>query len=150
MPTPIKATYQDVVDAPPHKVAQIVDGKLYVHSRPAPPHAVAGTVLGGIVNQFFHRGHDGPGNWWILFEPELHFGENVVVPAIAGWRRRRMPVLPSVAYFTLASDWICEVLSPSTRELDLGDKLKVYARAGVAYHWFVDPDARSLTAYQLS
>ncbi len=143
-----RATYQDVMDAPPHKVAQIIDGKLYTHSRPAPPHALVYPGLAASIVAPFHYGRDGPGGWWILFEPELHFGEDVVVPDIAGWRRARMPVMPKVAYFTLAPDWVCEVLSPSTRKLDLGGKLAVYARAGVAYHWFVDPDERSLAAYQ--
>ena len=57
-----------------------------------------------------------------------------------------MPVFPDTAYFTLAPDWVCEVLSPSTRKFDLGGKSAVYARAGVGYLWFVDPIARSLEA----
>ena len=40
-----RATYQDVLDAPLHKVAEIVDGKLYTHPRPAVPHAVAASGL---------------------------------------------------------------------------------------------------------
>lgn len=144
-----RATYQDVLDAPPHKIAEIVDGKLYTHSRPASPHAIASSVLGSTINHSFHQGYSGPGGWWILMEPELHTDEDIVVPDIAGWQRERMPALPAVAYFTLAPDWVCEVLSPSTRQLDLDGKKAVYARAGVAYHWFVDPDERSLTAYRL-
>ncbi len=143
-----RATYQDVLDAPPHKVAEIVDGKLYTHPRPAPPHTLASALLGYSIGPPFHQGRGGPGGWWILYEPELHFGEDVVVPDIAGWRRERMPVLPTAAYFTVSPDWVCEVLSPSTRKLDLGGKLSIYANAGVAYHWFVDPDNRSLAAYQ--
>lgn len=145
-----RATYQDVLDAPPHLVAEIVDGRLYTHSRPAAPHAIAGSGLGMLIGTPFHFGNGGPGGWWILDEPELHFGDDVVVPDIAGWRRERMPEMPKEAYFTLAPDWVCEVLSPSTRKLDLGGKWVVYARAGVDYHWFVDPDARSLEAYRLS
>ena len=144
-----RATYQDVLDAPPHMVAEIVDGELYTHPRPAPRHTVARSVLGSKINQFFHQGEGGPGGWWILDEPELHLGEDIIVPDLAGWRRERMPALPTEDYFTLVPDWVCEVLSPSTRKLDLGGKLEVYAREGVAYHWFVDPDMRSLTAYQL-
>ncbi len=145
-----RATYQDVLDAPPHMVAEVVDGKLYTHPRPAPRHAVASSALGGKINQFFQFDRDGPDGWWILDEPELHLGEDIVVPDIAGWRRDRMPELPREAYFTLAPDWVCEVLSPSTRKLDLGGKQAVYAREGVAYLWFVDPDARSLEAFELS
>ena len=141
-----RATYQDVLDAPPDKVAEVVDGTLYIFHRPAIRHTLAASVLGGIISPPFYHGRGGPGGWWILKEPELHLGEDIVVPDIAGWRRERIPVLPDAAYFTLAPDWLCEVLSPSTRKLDLGGKSAVYARAGVRYIWFVDPIARSLEA----
>ena len=145
----IRATYQDVLDAPPHMVAEIVDGTLYTHPRPRVSHAVASTALVGFISQTFQYGRGGPGGWWILFEPELHLGDDVVVPDIAGWRRERMPELPTGAYITLAPDWVCEVLSPSTRTLDLGGKRAVYARERVSYLWLVDPDAQSLEAFAL-
>ncbi len=138
-----------MLDAPPHKVAEIIDGKLYTHPRPASPHALAYSRLGSRISTTFDFGEGGPGGWWILDEPELHLGEDIVVPDIAGWRRERMPEFPVAAYFTLVPDWVCEILSPSTRKLDLTKKKAVYAREQVAYHWFVDPDARSLAAYKL-
>ncbi len=141
-----RATYQDVLDAPPDKVAEVVDGTLYIFHRPASLHALASWGLGNTIGPPFHFGRGGPGGWWILNEPQLHLGEDIVVPDLAGWRRERMPVFPDTAYFTLAPDWVCEVLSPSTRKLDLGGKSAVYARAGVGYIWFVDPIARSLEA----
>ena len=95
-----RATYQDVLDAPAHQVAEIVDGTLYTHPRPAPPHTIASSVLGGELNPPFHRGHGGPGGWWILNEPELHLGEDILVPDLAGWRRERMPEHSSTAYVT--------------------------------------------------
>ena len=97
----------------------------------------------------FHRGVGGPGGWWILDEPELHFGEQVVVPDLAGWRRERMPVMPEEAYFSLAPDWICEVLSPSTTRIDRGRKLRIYAEAGVPHAWLVNPQDRTLEVLRL-
>ena len=148
-----KATYQDVIDAPPNKVAEVVDGRLYTHPRPARPHAAAGSVLGMDIGIPFHRGRGGPGGWIIYDEPELHFGtapdENILVPDLAGWRRERMTEGLDVAYFTLAPDWVCEILSPSTRALDLGPKRDIYAREGVAYLWFLDPAPRVLEAFKL-
>ena len=141
-----RATYQDVLDAPPDKVAEVVDGALYIFDRPAFLHALAGLGILNTISTHFYYGRGGPGGWWILYEPQIHLGEDIVVPDIAGWRRERMPVYPDTAYFTLAPDWVCEVLSPSTRKLDLGGKSAVYARAGVGYLWFVDPIARSLEA----
>ena len=144
-----RATYQDVLDAQQHRVAEIVDGTLYTNPRPAPPNAVAKSVLGSCIGPPFHQGRSGPGGWWILNEPELHLDKDILVPDIAGWRRERMPDIPITAYFTLPPDWVCEVLSPSTRKLDLGSKRTVYAREGVGYLWLVDPDARSLEAFKL-
>ncbi len=145
-----RATYQDVLDAPQYMVAEVVDGKLYTHPRPAFPHAMACSALGGMINQFFQFGRGGPGGWWILDEPEIHLDEDIVVPDIGGWRRERMPEPPNAAFTTLAPDWVCEVLSPPTRKLDLGGKQAVYARESVGYLWFVDPDARFLQAFELS
>ena len=45
---------------------------------------------------------------------------------------------------TLAPDWICEVLSPTTETLDRGQKLRIYAREGVAHAWLVNPLRQTL------
>ena len=144
-----RATYQDVLNAPAHQVAEIVDGTLYTHPRPAPVHTIASSVLGGELNPPFHRGRGGPGGWWILDEPELHLGEDVLAPDLAGWRRERMPGRPDTPYFTLAPDWVCEVLSPSTRRVDLQEKRPVYAREGVVHLWLIEPADRTLEVFEL-
>ena len=144
-----KATYRDVLDAPPHMVAEIADGVLHLQRRPPSLAALAKTALASEIGVPFHMGRNGPGGWWIISEPELHFGEDIVVPDIAGWRRERMPTAPDVAFLTLAPDWVCEILSPSTRKLDLEGKRPIYAREGVEHLWFVDPAARTLDAFAL-
>ena len=144
-----RATYQDVLDAPAHLVAEIVNGTLHTHPRPAVPHALASSALGGDLLNPFQFGRGGPGGWWILFEPELHLGEEILVPDLAGWRRERLAELIDTAYLTLAPDWVCEVLSASTRRLDLHEKRPTYAREGVGYLWLVDPMDRTLEAFEL-
>ena len=144
-----KATYQDVLNAPPNMVAEVVAGTLHTQPRPAMRHAWASSRLGMKIGSPFNLGDGGPGGWAILFEPELHLGEDIVVPDIAGWRRETMPEYPDAAYCTIAPDWVCEVLSPSTRRLDQGEKRDIYAREGVRHLWFVDPDARMLEAFEL-
>ena len=144
-----RATYQDVLDAPMHMVAEIVEGALYTHPRPAMPHALASSTLGVEIGNPFQRGRGGPGGWWIIDEPELHLGDDILVPDLAGWRRERMPDFPETAFVTLAPDWVCEVLSPSTRDLDRHGKRQVYAREGVRHLWFIDPAARDLEAFEL-
>jgi Uma2 family endonuclease len=140
------ASYADLCDVPEHFVAEMFDGELYATPRPAPLHAHANSVLGMKLGAF-HR--SGPGGWWVLDEPELHFGNDVLVPDIAGWRRERMPALPAEAYFTIAPDWGCEVLSPSTERIDRGKKLQRYARESVAHVWLVDPARQALDVLSL-
>jgi Uma2 family endonuclease len=143
------ATYEDLLKVPDNLVAEIIQGELYTSPRPASPHARASSGLGARIYTNFDDGGGGPGGWWILDEPELHLGPDVLVPDIAGWRRERMPVLPDTAAFELAPDWVCEVISPGTGRLDRMLKLPSYARAGVAYAWLVDPLQRFIDAFRL-
>ncbi len=146
------ATYDDLCALPDHMVAEIIDGDLFASPRPASPHALASSMLGAVLIAGFGGEPGGagvPGGWWILDEPELHFGQNVLVPDLAGWRRERMPTVPDVAGFELAPDWVCEVISPSTGEIDRGRKMRVYAREGVGHLWIVDPILHTLEVYRL-
>jgi len=143
------ATYDDLRDVPEHFVAEMFDGELYASPRPAVPHAHVTTVLGAELVGPFHRGRSGPGGWVILDEPELHFGNDVLVPDIAGWRRSRLPEVPADAYLTLAPDWVCEVVSPSTETIDRTKKLRIYAREGVVHAWLVDPLRRTFEVLAL-
>ena len=143
------ATYQDVLDAPEHMVAELIEGALHLHPRPSLPHGLASSSLGDELVSPFQKGRGGPGGWWIVIEPELHLATSVLVPGLAGWRRERMPSFPATAWTELAPDWACELLSPGTRRIDLTDKRRLYAAAGVGHLWFVDPLARTLEAFAL-
>ncbi len=143
-----RATYQDVIDAPENMVAEIIDGELHL-SRPAGPAQSVVTVLTGVLEPPFGRGKGGPGGWIILFEPEVHLLEDVLVPDLAGWRVERMSVVPEEAQFRIPPDWVCEVLSPSTEKRDRTQKMRIYAAAGVQYLWLVHPRRRMLEAYRL-
>jgi Uma2 family endonuclease len=142
------ATYDDLVGVPEHFVAEMFDGELYASPRPAYPHSRATGVLHAKLGDAFDFG-DGPHEWLFYIEPELHFGNDVLVPDLAGWRRERLPSLPKDAYLTLAPDWICEVLSPSTESIDRGKKLRIYAREGVTHAWLIEPLRQSLEVLAL-
>ena len=146
-----RATYKDLMEVPDHLVAEIIDGELVTSPRPASPHAWASSTIGQDLGPFSGRpaAPGGPGGWWILGEPELHFADDVLVPDLAGWRQERMPRVPSVAYFTLAPDWACEVVSPRTGRIDRSRKMSIYAREGFRHLWLVDPLARTLEIYRL-
>jgi Uma2 family endonuclease len=135
------ATYNDLLKAPEEFTAELLDGKLVLWSRLAGPHKRAIAALGMDIGSAYDRGREGPGDWWIMHGPEVHFDVDarVIVPDLAGWRRERMPMYPSDHKYRIAPDWVCEVLSPSTSRWDRTTKLPLYAEYGVAYAWFVEP-----------
>ena len=47
-------------------------------------------------------------------------------------------------------DLVVEILSQSTRLRDLNTKLRLYARAGVAEYWIVDPEQKSVAVHFLN
>jgi len=144
-----RATYADLLAAPPNLVAELIAGELFTQPRPRNRQANTYSVLGGILNPRFQLGTGGPGGWWIVDEPELHLNDDILVPDLGGWRRERMPELADAAYFDLAPDWVCEIVSPSTAKHDRGAKRDIYGRNGVRHIWHVDPDAHLLEAFEL-
>lgn len=151
-PVPRRATYQDVLDAPEHLIAEVINGELVLQPRPVIAHQGASSELGAdLVTTVGRRGP--PDGWVILDEPELHLGPrdavDIVVPDLAGWRRTRLPTRPATAFITLAPDWVCEVLSPGTELRDRTAKLQIYAREGVAHLWFVSVQTRHVEIYRL-
>ncbi|KFA87447.1 Uma2 family endonuclease [Archangium violaceum] len=140
------ATYEDIEALPVGWVGEIIEDELVASPRPAMGHGRVTSVLGVELGGPFDLGRGGPGGWWIFFEPEIHFGRNVLVPDLAGWRRERLPKPPArnEPFMKVAPDWLCEVLSPSTESMDRARKLPLYHREGVSHVWLVDPLARTL------
>lgn len=142
------ATYADLEAVPPHLVAEILFGTLVTHPRPVRRHGGAATVLGMAIGSPFQLKIGGPGGWIFVDEPELHLGPHILVPDIAGWHVEHVTEPADKAYFEVAPDWVCEVISPSTEKYDKGAKRRIYALYGVMHLWFVDPRARTLEVFE--
>lgn len=142
--------YEQLEALPEGLTGELINGQIHTQPRPAGPHANAASVLEMDIGSAYHRGRGGPGGWWIIMEPEIHFLRDVevMVPDLAGWRRNRMPSIPRDQRFEVVPDWVCEVLSFSTESKDRKHKMPLYGSYGVAYAWLVDPLARTLEAYE--
>jgi Uma2 family endonuclease len=144
-----KATYDDLFTIPENMVGEIINGELVVTPRPSPRHANAASILGGEIIPPYRFGRGGPGGWIILVEPEIRFSEDLLVPDMAGWRNERLPEWPQDNWFSVAPDWICEVLSPGTARNDRIKKMRVYAQHTVHHVWLIDPMIKTLEVFRL-
>ncbi|MCK6548642.1 Uma2 family endonuclease [Myxococcota bacterium] len=148
-PAKAPATYEDVLRAPEHVVAELIGGELFLEPRPTLSQREAASVLAMLLGPPFRLGRGGPGGWVLQDEPELHLGPEVLVPDLAGWRREAHPDLDlSLAFASVAPDWVCEVLSPSTQGKDRVRKLPLYGEHGVQHAWLIDPIAQTLEVYK--
>lgn len=118
---------------------ELVDGSLVVTPAPAWAHQV---VLSALMHELLTSNPDGD-RYVILPAPhDLHLGGTSVLQ-------------PDLSVYDLQEGGrevpahVIEILSPSTRHLDLGLKRSAYAAGGIEHYWVVDPGAVSVTAWQL-
>lgn len=152
-PSHAPPTRADLEALPTGVKGEIIDGVLYAMTRPRPKHQALGTRLAASLEPPFGRGggagEEGPGGWWILAEPGIELPRSPEIsPDLAGWRRERLPELPD-GPISLVPDWVCEILSPTTRRHNLLIKAPYYASIGVTHLWLVDLDARALLVSRL-
>ena len=143
------ATYEDLCAIPENTTGEIIDGDLYAHPRPTRKHIYAASALDKRLGPYQFGNGEGPGGWIILVEPEIGFDGNILVPDLAGWKDERYPDEEDANWISVAPDWVCEVLSPSTAQVDKIRKMPVYAQSAVGYVWLIDPAIKTLDAFRL-
>lgn len=118
---------------------ELVDGSLVVTPAPTWAHQV---VLSALMHQMLASNPDAD-RYVVLPAPhDLHLGgASVLQPDLSVYDLHRGGRdLPAQ---------VVEILSPSTRHLDVGLKRSRYAAGGIEHYWVVDPDDVSVTAWQL-
>ncbi len=120
---------------------ELIDGTLLVTPAPDTRHQrcvarlliVLGTAAGTDVDVL-----PAPYDW--VAGPSTLFQPDVLVARRGDLGPKRLERPPLL---------VIEVLSPSTRRIDLATKRMAYADAGVAGYWIVDPEVPSLTVLGL-
>ncbi len=140
-------------NAPDGLKVELIRGMVCMAPAPVPLHQrLVQRVCARVTSAYDRTDGDGsgPGGWVIITEPELHLGErpDKSKPDLAGWRVGRATFSLSDAAITIAPDWICEVLSPSTETYDRGTKAPVFAEHGVEWLWLIDPESRTVEVFR--
>ncbi len=145
-----RATYDDLYNIPENMTGEIIDGQLYATPRPSRKHVRTVYSLGYVIGRsydFDERG--GPGGWIFLPESEIQLDGDTFVPDLAGWRKERFPAEEDHNWISVAPDWVCEILSPSSIRHDRITKIGTYAKHRIPYFWLVDPVAKILEVFKL-
>ncbi|MBI4587723.1 MAG: Uma2 family endonuclease [Candidatus Rokubacteria bacterium] len=147
MGTRVILTYKDYEALPADgRRYELHEGELSVTPAPSPKHQETGGNLLIVLSQ--HVKARGLGKVFVspidcilsditVVQPDLVYVETGRLSAITTRGIEGPPTL------------VIEILSPSTIQIDRGVKVQLYARHGVPYYWIVDPEARSIEAYQL-
>jgi hypothetical protein len=137
MPSPVfdSATYADLEKVPPHLVAEIIHGVLETHPELDERESALGLGLLGRLLDVDSDGNDALANWLFLQQPKVALGDSIVVPALAGWIRDRMPRIPADDIISTRPDWVCEFVTRRNASHQLKMKRDIYRESGVPYHW---------------
>ena len=146
----VTATIADLLAIPEqHRRHEIIDDVLIEKEAASGRHGGAQVRIARRLGPYDRRpGGRWLGGWWFATEVEIQLADTQVFrPDLTGWRRERMPALPSEVPIKLRPDWICEILSTNRRN-DLIKKKRAYHRHEVGHYWLVDPVDEILTAHR--
>lgn len=137
-----RATVDDFLAIPEERrFHELVAGEIVEKAAPSAEHGAAQLATGSALMPSFGREPPSgcPGGWWLVTEVEIRFGDEILRPDLAGWRRDRIPARPHGAIVEVTPQWTCEVLSANRRN-DLVRKKHTYHRHHVDHYWVLDPD----------
>jgi Uma2 family endonuclease len=141
-------TYRDYEALPDDgRRYEIHDGELSVTPAPTPQHQLVSGALFVALSAWL-QAH--PGGRFIYSPLDVILADTTIVqPDIVYLAPDRLDRI-SHRGIEGAPTLAVEVLSPSTRRIDRNIKRGLYARYRVPFLWLVDPDARTIEAFELA
>lgn len=147
MPLPKERLYtiEDIFSLPTGERAELIDGDMYMMAPPSRKHQYIAGELFTIINNYIK---EKKGNCTPYIAPFAVFlnnnNTNYVEPDISVICD---PSKLSDRGCEGAPDWIIEIVSPTSRNMDYFTKLFKYRTAGVREYWVVDPAKERITVY---
>ena len=138
-------TIEDIYSLPEGQRAELIDGQIYMM---APPNARHQDIIFSLSRKIADYIDENKGTCKIYLAPYAVFlnadDKNYVEPDIS--------VICDKKKITErgcdgSPDWIIEIVSSSSRQMDYFKKLFRYRTAGVREYWVVDPEKKIVTVY---
>lgn len=140
-------TYEDYLKLPNDgKTYQIIGGNLFITAAPVVYHQAISRNLAFIIWKFIKE-HD-MGEMFNAPIDIVFSSVNVVQPDIIYISKERLDIKKEKAIHG-ATDLVIEILSPTTMEIDVLFKKRLYQRFGVREYWMIDPKEKKVEVYFL-
>ena len=146
LPKEIGYTIEDIYNLPEGKRAELIDGQIYYMAPPTFKHQKLIFELSLIIGNYIKSKKGSCEVVPAPFAVFLNEDDNTYVePDIS--------IICDKSKITEhgcvgAPDWIIEIVSPSSRQMDYFTKLFKYRSAEVREYWIVDPLKNRITVYQ--
>jgi len=146
--SPVRLTYQDLRRLPDDGMRhELIDGEHYVTAAPRPKHQRVSGRLYLRLGTFLEEHPLGRVYYAPLDVVLTDF--DCVEPDLLYVSREREQRQMTEDYLEGAPDLVVEILSPSTKRIDQGIKLRLYERFLVQEYWIVDPERETIGVYRL-
>ena len=136
-----KQFYDDITE---QQKAEFINGEIIVHSPVKLEHEFASNNLNVLLKTYvmLHKigyvGHE---------KMMISLTRNDYEPDVCFWSSKKSVKFKPKQMKFPAPDFIAEVLSPATRDIDRTVKLEDYEAHGVKEYWIIDPDKQIIEQY---
>ena len=138
-------TIDDIYSLPEGERAELIDGQIYFMAPPTTNHQRIVSDLHYQIKDYINRNNGECEVFPAPFAVFLNDNEkNYVEPDISVICDKNKITDKGCQG---APDWVIEIVSPSTKQMDYYKKLFKYRTAGVREYWVVDPDRKLVTVY---
>ena len=138
-------TIEDIYALPDGQRAELIDGKLYMMAPPVRIHQKLVSQFTKVIGSYIDQNHGGCEVYPAPFAVFLNEDNwNYIEPDLS--------IICDKSKLTEkgcngAPDWIIEIVSPSTQQVDYGIKLFKYRTAGVREYWIVNPKTNIINVF---
>ena len=140
-------TIEDIENLPEGEHADLIEGTIYMHASPLRIHQeISGRLLQKILNTIDRndlpcKAYAAPFGVFINGEEDIYHYVEPDLSVICD------PDKLTRRGCNGAPDWIIEIASPSSMQMDYIRKLALYEQAGVREYWIVNPENQTVRTY---
>lgn len=138
-------TIDDIYALPDGERAELIDGKIYYMAPPSRTHQKISMLLSSEISDYIKKNSGGCEVYAAPFAVFLNGNDkDYVEPNISViCDKNKLTGKGCMG----APDWIIEIVSPGSRQMDYYKKLFKYRNSGVREYWVVDPEREIVTVY---